>query len=269
MVDNENNYMSADDFDQLISDNPPGTAPADPAPQTQTTETDPAPAAQQPQNTAPNTEPNNTAGETDPQADGTGGDAGSKHDANQAFANMRVTNRKMQNALAAVLQQHGLDPALANDPDRLIQDAENARLEEEAKKQKVPTELLKRLTQLEQANLENQQKRLTETALAGFQAIKTKYNLDNKDISAFAKQLQDAGTNPFEQEMDLDLHYRLHNLDKIIAAESQKAVEAALRNQTAARQHSTTPSTVQGKESTGTEQIDTMAKFDRFIQSLK
>ena len=76
-------------------------------------------------------------------------------------------------------------------------------------------------------------------------------------------------SNPFEQEMDLDLHYRLHNLDKIIAAESQKAVEEALRNQNAARQHSTAPSTVQGNGPTGTEQIDTMAKFDRFIQSLK
>ena len=78
---------------------------------------------------------------------------------------MRVANRKMQNALAAVLQQHGLDPALANNPDQLIQDAENARLEEEAKKQNVPTDLLKRLTQLEQANLESQQKRLTDSAL--------------------------------------------------------------------------------------------------------
>jgi hypothetical protein len=267
MVDNDNNFMSADDFDQLISDNPPGTAPADPAPQAQNPETDPAPAAQPTQDPAPNTAPA-TADAAATQPD-TAGEAGSKHDANQAFAQMRINNRKMQNALAAVLQQHGLDPALANNPDQLIQDAENARLEEEAKKQKVPAELLRRLTQLEQASLVNEQKRLSDAALAGFQAVKTKYNLDNKDISAFAKQLQDAGTNPFEQEMDLDLHYRLHNLDKIIAAESQKAVEAALRNQNAAQQHSTAPSTVQGKELTGTEQIDTMAKFDRFIQGLK
>lgn len=265
MVDNNNNFMSADDFDQLIQDNPPGTPPADPQPQSSDPNATPAPQNQDP---APNTDPAPAAG-TDPQPDTTDGEPGSKHDANQAFAQMRVANRKMQNALAAVLQQHGLDPALANDPDRLIQDAEDARLEEEAKKQKVPTELLKRLTQLEQANLESQQKRLTDAALAGFQAVKTKYNLSNKDISDFAKQLQEANTNPFEQEMDLDLHYRLHNLDKIIAAESQKAVEEALRNQSAARQHSTAPSTVQGNGPTGTEQIDTMAKFDRFIQSLK
>jgi hypothetical protein len=267
MVDNDN-FMTADDFDQLINDNPPGTAPADPEPQNQDPGTDPNPAATasaqtQTQDTAPNTDDGN------PQDDTAGGEPSSKHDANQAFAQMRINNRKMQNALAAVLQQHGLDPALASNPDQLIQDAENARLEEEAKKQKVPTELLKRLSQLEQANLVNEQKRLSDAALAGFQAVKTKYNLDNKDISAFAKQLQDAGTNPFEQEMDLDLHYRLHNLDKIIAAESQKAVEEALRNQSAAKQHSTAPSTTQGKELTGTEQIDTMAKFDRFIQSLK
>ena len=266
MVDNNNNFMSADDFDQLIQDNPPGTAPADPAAQSQNPDTDTAPAAQN-QDPDPNTDPASAG--TDPQSGATDEEAGSKHDANQAFAQMRVANRKMQNALAAVLQQHGLDPALASDPDRLIQDAENARLEEEAKKQKVPAELLKRLTQLEQANLENQQKRLADAALAGFQAVKTKYNLDNKAISEFAKQLQDAGTNPFEQEMDLDLHYRLHNLDKIIAAESQKAVEAALKNQNDARQHSTSPSTVQGNGPKGTEQIDTMAKFDRFIQSLK
>lgn len=267
MVDNSN-IMSADDFDQLIQDNPPGTAPADPNPQPQGPDSDPAPADPNQDPTTPNTDPAPTAG-TDPQPSATDGDPSSRHDANQAFAQMRVANRKMQNALAAVLQQHGLDPALANNPDQLIQDAENARLEEEAKKQNVPTDLLKRLTQLEQANLESQQKRLTDSALAGFQAVKTKYNLDNKAISDFAKQLQEAGTNPFEQEMDLDLHYRLHNLDKIIAAEKQKAVEEALRNQSSARQHSTAPSTVQGKGPTGTEQIDTMAKFDRFIQSLK
>lgn len=270
MVDNDNNLMTAEDFDQLISDNPPDTAAA--------AESD-ATASADAQNTASNTnttDPNvsdASAAEGDvvtaAQDDTTGTEGSSKHNSNQAFAEMRIANRKMQNALAAVLQQHGLDPALANNPDQLIQDAEDARLEAEAKKQQVPTELLKRLTQLERTNLENEQRRLADAALAGFQAVKTKYNLDNKDLAAFAKQLQDAGTNPFEQAMDLEQHYKMHNLDKIIAAESKKAVEAALRNQQAAKQHSTAPSSVQGKESTGTEQIDTMAKFDRFLQSLK
>lgn len=269
MVDNDNNLMTAEDFDQLISDNPPDTVAAAESDTTATAEGQTNASTETDPNTATGASPEGDGDGTATQDDTTDVDAGSKHNANQAFAEMRIANRKMQNALAAVLQQHGLDPALANNPDQLIQDAEDARLEAEAKKQQVPTELLKRLTQLERSNIENEQRRLADLALAGFQAVKTKYNLDNKELAAFAKQLQDAGTNPFEQDMDLEQHYKMHNLDKIIAAESKKAVEAALRNQQAARQHSTAPSSVQGKESTGAEQIDTMAKFDRFLQTLK
>jgi hypothetical protein len=210
---------------------------------------------------------------TDPQAGNNPTESQStdnqKRTANDAFAAMRVQNRKMTDALAAVLQQHGLDPNLANDPDALIQQANQARLEEEAKRQNVPTELLQRLTDLEAKDREAQQRRLTDAALAGFQAVKNQYNLSNQDIAAFAKQLQDAGTNPFEQEMDLVHHYKLHNLDKIIAAETQKAVENALKNQKSSAQFSTQPSKTQGKESTGTEHIDTMAQFDRFLMNLK
>lgn len=271
MVDNDQ-QMTMDDFERLIQDNPPGT----PAPIEDTPSTDPQPATEpQPQTNTNNvTDPvqtqtqvstNNNAGGTDPnpQNDGT------KRTANDAFAAMRIQNRKMSNALAAVLQQHGLDPNLANDPDALIQQAEQARIEEEAKKQNVPTELLQRLTQLENRDRENQQKRLADAALAGFQAVKNQFGLDAQGISDFARQLQEAGTNPFEQEMDLVQHYKMHNLDKIIAMETQKAVEAALKNQKTSTQYSTTPSKTQGKESTGTEQIDTMAKFDRFLMGIK
>ena len=268
MVENDN-QMTMDDFDKLIADNPPGTVPP--------LQDDNPPAAQ----AATNTDTSATATgddaqtqvHTDQQAVNNPTDSQStdnqKRTANDAFAAMRVQNRKVTDALAAVLQQHGLDPNLANDPDALIQQANQARLEEEAKRQNVPTELLQRLTDLEAKDREAQQKRLTDAALAGFQAVKNQYNLSNQDIAAFAKQLQDAGTNPFEQEMDLVHHYKLHNLDKIIAAETQKAVEEALKNQKSSTQFSTQPSKTQGKESTGTEQIDTMAKFDRFLMGLQ
>lgn len=267
MVGNDN-PMSMEDLDQLIADTPPGTPPpAEPSPANDTdTGTDSNPPAS-------DTNTNQNANPVSANSDnaGVGNDGGAdngKHTANEAFATMRIQNKKYSQALAAVLQQHGLDPALANNPDKLIQDAENARLEEEAKKQKVPTELLQRLTQLEKANMENEQKRLADAALQGFQAVKNKYNLSPQDIAAFAKQLQDAGTNPFEKEMDLEQHYKLHNMDKIIAAETQKAVEAALRNQSNATQHSTVPDKSQGKETSGADQIDTMAQFDRFLANL-
>lgn len=269
MVENDN-QMTMDDFDKLVADNPPGTVPPP--------QDDNPTAAQAESNDTSN--PDTTAGvntqtqvHTDQQTDNgnaaaTQGDDNHKRSANDAFAAMRVQNRKMTDALAAVLQQHGLDPNLANDPDTLIANANQARLEAEAQRQNVPTELLQRLTDLEAKDREAQQKRLSDAALAGFQAVKNQFNLDNQGIAAFAKQLQDAGTNPFEQEMDLVHHYKLHNLDKIIAAETQKAVEEALKNQKSSTQYSTQPSKTQGKESTGTEQIDTMAKFDRFLMGL-
>lgn len=264
MTENDN-QMTMDDLDKIINDNPPGTPPPETSDTSATADAQAAAA----DDTLNNPDAQDAQVATGTQDNDTGSATTGKSNANEAFAAMRIQNKKMSDALAAVLQQHGLDPALAKNPDQLIQDAENARLEAEAKKQQVPADLLKRLTQLEKANLENERTRLTNAALAGFQAVKQKYNLSNQDISAFAKQLQDAGTNPFEMEMDLDQHYKLHNLDKIIAAETQKAVEEALRNQNSAAQHSTVPSKTQGKESSGVDTIDTMAQFDRFLAGLK
>lgn len=272
MVENDNqNQMTMDDFDKLVANTPPDTVP----PINEETQSVQASQTESQDSNSQNVTGTETQTQvhTDQAAvnntQSQDGNEIQKRSANDAFAAMRVQNRKVTDALAAVLQQHGLDPNLANDPDALIAQAEQARLEEEAKRQNVPTEVLKRLTELEAKDREAQQKRLSDAALAGFQAVKTQFNLDNQGIAAFAKQLQDAGTNPFEQEMDLVHHYKLHNLDKIIAAESQKAVEAALKNQKSSTQFSTQPSKTQGKESIGTEQIDTMAKFDRFIMNLK
>jgi hypothetical protein len=270
MVENDN-QMTMDDFDKLVANTPPDTVPPLESDSTANAETNndnnpPAPdAGAQTQVHTNQQAVNNTTQVQEVQE----GNDNQKRSANDAFAAMRVQNRKTTEALAAVLQQHGLDPNLANDPDALIAQANQARLEEEAKRQNVPTELLQRLTDLEAKDREAQQRRLTDAALAGFQAVKNQYNLNNQDIAAFAKQLQDAGTNPFEQEMDLVHHYKLHNLDKIIAAETQKAVENALKNQKTSTQFSTQPSKTQGKESAGTERIDTMAQFDRFLMNLK
>lgn len=267
MVENDN-QMTMDDFDKLVADNPPGTVPPLQDNDSSTAQAD----ANDTSATASSVD-TQTQVHTDQTADNNNTNNSQSTDnqkrtANETFAAMRIQNRKMTDALAAVLQQHGLDPNLANDPDTLIAQAHQARIEAEAKRQNVPTELLQRLTDLEARDREAQQKRLSDAALAGFQAVKTQFNLDNQGIAEFAKQLQDAGTNPFEQEMDLVHHYKLHNLDKIIAAETQKAVEAALKNQKSSTQFSTQPSKTQGKESTGTEQIDTMAKFDRFLMGL-
>jgi hypothetical protein len=114
----DNNQMTMDDLDQLINDNPPGNPPPEPADNSATAD----PQGTTDTGTSETTEgtTNNTA-TTDPTTE-------SNNKANAAFAEMRIQNRKITDALAAVLQQHGLDPALAKNPEQLIKDAEDARL---------------------------------------------------------------------------------------------------------------------------------------------
>ena len=190
---------------------------------------------------------------------------------NRAFAQMRSQNKAYNNVVQQMLTRMGVDPALAGDPQKLMQLLEQAEVTQQAKAMQVPAELLQRVVQLEQINKAQETQRLQETALRGFQQVREKYGLSDKDLSAFAKQLQEAGTNPFEKEMDLDLAYRTHNLDRIIDKATQKAVQEALSKQESAAQRSTAPTKSTGKPETtkfGDDEINTMAQFDRMLMSI-
>lgn len=190
---------------------------------------------------------------------------------NRAFAQMRSQNKAYNNVMQQMLTRMGVDPSLASDPQKLMQLLEQAEVTQQAKAMQVPAELLQRVVQLEQINKAQETQRLQETALRGFQQVREKYGLSDKDLSAFARQLQEAGTNPFEKEMDLDLAYRTHNLDKIIDKATQKAVQEALSKQESAAQRSTAPTKSTGKPETtkfGDDEINTMAQFDRMLMSI-
>ena len=196
---------------------------------------------------------------------------GSEDKSNKAFAQMRTQNKAYNTVMQQMLSRMGVDPALASDPQKLQQMLAQAEVTQQAKAMQVPAELLQRVVQLEQINKAQETQRLQETALRGFQQVRDKYGLSDKDLSAFAKQLQEAGTNPFEKEMDLDLAYRTHNLDKIIDKATQKAVQEALSKQESAAQRSTAPTKSTGKPETaklGDDEINTMAQFDRMLMSI-
>lgn len=190
---------------------------------------------------------------------------------NKAFAQMRTQNKAYNAVMQQMLTRMGVDPALASDPQKLMQMLEQAEVSQQAKAMQVPAELLQRVVQLEQINRAQETQRLQDTALRGFQQVKDKYGLSDKELSAFARQLQEAGTNPFEKEMDLDLAYRTHNVDKIVEKATQKAVQEALSKQESAAQRSTAPTKSTGKPETaklGDDEINTMAQFDRMLMSI-
>ena len=264
----ENQITTMQAFDDLLSSiNPAGNAtPAapveTPAPVEQPQQTDPTPAPADP--AAANGSPTQTPTEQEPKQ----GDVAA---ANRAFAQMRVQNKKQADALTKVLEKLGVDTSLANDPDKILQVIGDVDTKAQAKQMNVDPAVLQRLNQLEQYIAQTNAAQRYNDAMTGFEAVKSKFSLNDTDIYTFATQLQEQGINPFEQAVDLEREYKLLNFDKVLEAERQKAIAEALANQNKAAAHSTTPSRTQSKpvEATPGAKINTMAQFDSFLMSLR
>lgn len=191
--------------------------------------------------------------------------------ANKAFAEQRIQNKITMQALEKILTKAGLDPALARNPQAVLQMFDEADVAEQAQQMNVPAQLLSRINALENQNKAQTEQRLYNAAVTGFQGVKDKYNLTDAELNNFATQLQEAGINPFAREIDFDREYRINNLDKIIENERKAAIKDALAKQTKATQHSTVPSRATGKpaEVDDGEKINTMAQFDMLLSKMK
>ena len=191
--------------------------------------------------------------------------------ANKAFAEQRIQNKMMSQALEKILSKAGLDPTLAKNPQAVLKMFEDAEVADQAQQMNVPAQLLARLNALENQNKAQLEQRLYNEAVAGFQSVKDKYNLSPADLNEFAAQLQEAGINPFEQAIDFDREYKILNLDKIIENERKAAQKEALAKQAKATQHSTVPPRANGKpaESDDGDKINTMAQFDVLLSKMK
>ena len=189
---------------------------------------------------------------------------------NNAFANMRVTNRKQLTALQMFLQKTGYDPELASDPDKVIELLDEYEANEQAEEYNVPPELVQRLNYLERMNRQRESEQVYQQTVVGLRDLQSKFNLTQQELQQFAMQLQRDGINPFVEHVDIQREFIARNLDWIIQREKQAAVQEALSRQDKAAKFSSTPAKKQGKpaaETTG-DKINTMAQFDRFLHDL-
>ena len=191
--------------------------------------------------------------------------------ANKAFAEQRIQNKMMSQALEKILSKAGLDPTLARNPQAVLKMFEDADIADQAQQMNIPAQLLSRINALESQTRAQEEQRLYNAAVSGFQTVKDKYNLSTTELNQFASQLQEAGINPFVTEIDFDREYKMHNLDKIIENERKAAAKEALAKQTKATQHSTVPPRANGKpaEVDDGEKINTMAQFDVLLSKMK
>ena len=260
------------DFDVLLSQlgDDPGQAATEPQ-----TEVPAEPATTEPETTETTAQVEDTDPDPDPDlaalADPDVDPEMLEGKANKAFAQLRVQNKQYTAVMQQLLNRMGLDSTMASDPQKLQQLLGQAAVVEQAKTLQVPAELMQRIVQLEQRNSAAASQRIQEAALRGFKQVRDAYNLTSAELTEFAKQLHEAGTDPFSQEVDLDMAYRTHNVQKIVDKEVQRAVQEALSQQQAAAQHSTVPSRSTGKPDTqkpGDDEINTMAQFDRLLMSI-
>ena len=227
------------------ADPTPNPTPAEPTPNPNPT---PAPADPNP-NPSPNPAP---AQEPTPAPAPAPADPNvqlQQNKAQAAFADLRVRNKQYEETLKGVATLLGID---GNADGTVLMDTLQAKiLENQAKQQNVPVELLQRLQTQEQQLAQftaQQRQRNIET---GFASIKETYKLDAAQMSKFADDLIASGLNPFVQDIDLNMAYRNMHFDEIVAAKAQEAVLAEQTRAAAAVVNGSNPGNQQGSQQQG------------------
>lgn len=169
--------------------------------------------------------------------------------AQEAFAAMRIQNKQLNDTLKGVATLLGIDGNA--DQTKLMDTLQSKILENQAKQQNVPVELLQRLQTLEQQNNQFTAQQRQHNIETGFATVKETYKLDQTQMSKFAEDLIAHGINPFVQEVDLNKAYRDLHFEEIVAAKAQEAVLAEQARAAAAAANGSNPGNQQGSQQQG------------------
>lgn len=250
-----------DAIDSVLSGAEPTTvqSPTEPQASPPVAETPPA---QEPEENTP-TQQADPAPETVPDS-ATPEEIFSGNRQNQAFAQMRVQNKQLSETIARLGQIMQLPPSLP--PDQLVPIVQQRLLEIEAKANNIPLDLAQRLEQAEQLRHENEAAMLRNNAELSFQKVKDAYKLDQNQLIEFAKQLNDAGKNPYQTPVDLIQEYRMLNFDRLMEDARKQATQEAAALKKKADQQSTVPSKTSGTSSDPHTTVSSMADLSRLLE---
>ena len=185
---------------------------------------------------------------------------------NYAFGQMRQQINQLQELLGKVAKANGVDYADNKD---LIAKLNDDAITKMAQKQNVPVELLKEVEMLRQDSAAFKAQQLKDAAAIGFQNVMDTYGLTQEQLKAFAVELDQAGKNPFTQPVNLIEEYKMMHFDDIVNAKVQKAVEEALKKDSAANQSSSTPGQQQGGSGDSSQKITTVAGLTALLDGVK
>lgn len=183
---------------------------------------------------------------------------------NQAFAALRVQNAKYQKAMARVAQALG-----ATDEDEAMEKLIGASYDVQAKRENVDPAILRRLTDLEEKNQMLDTATRQQFIRDSFGAVQKKFNLDEKEVIAFAQKLTDQNVDIFNSNVPLDTLYLGLYHDTITSKKLEAEKQNWIKGQNEAEKApSVNPAT--GKPiSKDKKEITTEADLDLILKTLK
>lgn len=186
---------------------------------------------------------------------------------NTAWAEMRTQNKQLKNALTDVAKLLGVQDT---DTTAILDAVKNATIAAQAKQQNISPDLLRELTDLKQKVEATDAQNLANAAKAGFEALKTEFNLDNNALTDFVKTLAQDRINPFEKAVNLKQEYITRNYPKLIEAAIAKGVAQEIERRNKVQNNSTAPNPVTGAggAGAGTKTINSVSALDNFLASL-
>ena len=245
-------------LDSLLGGNTPEP---EPEPETDTTDD-----IQEPSGLDDGGDPDLDSSEDDePKAQDDGDVQRQQQAANSAFARMRVENTQYAKTLQELAKALGIQE---QDPRKLGDMLVNMAQEKLANDANVPVELYQELHQTKEqlAAVQYQQNQIA--AREKFMAVKETYGLDDKELVAFAKQLDEDDINAvMNPNVDLEYEYYKRNREAIEKKRIAQAVEEALRKSNAAEQNSTTPPKQQGGNKEPVEKINNVSALEELLNN--
>ena len=185
---------------------------------------------------------------------------------NFAFGKMRTEINQLTDLLGKVAKANGVEYSDSKD---LVAKLNDDAIQKMAQRQNVPVELLREIETLRQDSEAFKAQQRRDAAAIGFQKVMDTYGLTQDQLKEFAVELDQQGKNPFEKPIDLLAEYKMLHYDDILNAAVKKAVEEALKKDSAANQSSSTPTKQQGGNGSDPQKVTTVAGLTALLDGVK
>jgi hypothetical protein len=198
------------------------------------------------------TTPEETPNPNDPEAD----------KRNRAFADLRRERdeaKKYADFINRLAQDSGVTP------EEILNRYEERRLSEQAQKENVPVEYLKRQTQTETELSELKERLAAERLDSQIKGVESKYGADEAAVRSTFEYMFSAGIDPRTSEVDFEKFYRAANLDSIIQKEVETARQKDLENKKKRQESASIPN---GTSATQTDGDLDDEEFDKMLEKM-